>query len=270
MSQKKLTPKTYFSKKNTALSNSKINDFLKSKNYFYRKHILHTVTRKNTPNMKIGSTVDAIVSGTTPEYTCKVLKRDNPELFEEQKGMDPDFFITESQMEEALAHAQNIMKTPAYKWYKKNKAKFQVVLQGEYTTESGNVLPLCGMADVIVSSIKGTVYIDDFKVVSYMKLTTPDKWKFNCYDFGYFRQLAFYAYLYKQSTKDQRNIVCRHMVSTKVDEDLYKVYLFTIGDDILEQAFEEIEQSLEKIDKVIESNDWDDDPVLWDTAHAIV
>ena len=48
----------YFTTKNKYISNSRIGDFLKDKNYFYKKHITGEIENKKTPAMEIGSAVD--------------------------------------------------------------------------------------------------------------------------------------------------------------------------------------------------------------------
>ena len=266
----KLTQKNYYTEKNTHISNSKISDFMKGRKYFYRKHIAHEpeVQTVPSPAMKLGSIVDSLISGETPQYQVKVLKREDEHLFEKQKTMDPESFVTATQWEDALSHTVNLKNTPAYKWYKENDAKFQVILQGEYTTPVGDSIPLCGMADVITET-KDAVYIDDFKVVAYEKISSGQKWIWNCQEMGYFRQLAFYKMLWQQmNPDDKRPVICRHLVSTKVKftRGYFRAATFVVKDDILENALANQMQWMNRIAYCIKEDTWEDQPVTWDNA----
>lgn len=270
----KLTHKNYFTNKNTSISNSKLNDFRKSKNYFYRKHIEHSQERgKMTIPMKVGSLVDDIVSGAPTAYEMKVLSQDDRALFLEQKEMDEDTLLPKGKYNEALAHADNIMSSSAYKTYRwhHKRVHFQFILQGEYLLPTGDKLPLCGIADVISRRSK-VIYIDDFKVVGYNKAYTKQKWFWICHDMGYFRQLAYYRMLYRMMfPDDKRKIVCRHFISSKVPfaDDLYKVFLYTIDDSILFLAKTEIQETLNNLSVAIETDDWSDPDTKWEDAEHL-
>ena len=58
----KLTKRTYFTAKNKYISNSKIGDWLKDKRFFYEKHVLGTVEKKDSAAFRIGSAVDTFVT----------------------------------------------------------------------------------------------------------------------------------------------------------------------------------------------------------------
>ena len=84
----KLTHNNYFTTENNYLSNSKIRDFLKDPDYFYKRHVTGEITFEPTPSMKIGSAVDLYLTGSPAAfrkaYQEKVLKKDNPELWKAQ------------------------------------------------------------------------------------------------------------------------------------------------------------------------------------------
>ena len=262
----KLTAENYFTPQNIAMSNSKVSDFLQSKEYFYKKHVSREIEFKQTIPMKIGSMVDAMVSGETIPYMVKVLKRDDPDQYDYQRTLDESLLITEDQYDEAFKRASAITKEPFYLNYLNKNSDFQVVLQG-HVKYSNKKLPVCGMADVITTTRK-TVYIDDFKSVSSMKVSSPQKWFWTCREMGYFRQLAVYKNLHKQMhPRSRKEIVCRHVVVTKVQEDLYKVKLFIIPDQLLDAPWEEFRKTVKLIFK---EKDFIDEPVKWKDAVTLI
>src|SRR3990167_8118332 len=213
-----LTKDNYFSPQNTAISNSKVSDFLKSKEFYKKKHLDHSIVHKQTANMKVGTCVDCFISGQPIPYTTKVLKRDNPDIFEMQKELAEEVFISNAQLEEAYARAEAIKKEPFFGWYEQNGAEFQALLQAQYRG-----IPICGMAD-IVTVTKKAVYIDDIKSVSKSKVRSPESWYWTCEEMGYLRQLAAYRYMWKAGNpKVRKPVECRHVVVYKEDENVYKV-----------------------------------------------
>lgn len=258
---RKLTLSNYFSPTNTRISNSKLNDFRASPTLFYRKHILHEISTTLTPEMKIGAIVDANLSGTSHPFQVKVLKRENESLFRAQKNITEDVFVTKAQAEEAEERTNYVLNTPAYAWYKANDAEFQVVLEGEIIG-----VPMCGLADVITKT-PDTIYLDDFKSVSKLKVANPKKWLLNCLEMGYIRQLALYRELYKQMNPDEkRPIICRHFVVTKLVDHAYTVRLFVFEEDLLRNAMEEIEETLHSLLERIATNDFEDKHTDWSSA----
>ena len=83
-----LSCENYFTPENTAISNSKVNNFLLSKEYYFGRHIAHTIEFERTSSIKIGSIADALVTGGEIPFHVKCLKRDNPDRFDLQKKMD--------------------------------------------------------------------------------------------------------------------------------------------------------------------------------------
>lgn len=261
-----LTHDNYYTAENVCISNSKISDFLLSKEYFYRRHITHELTSDDTVPIKIGKMVDAIVCGNPVPYEVKVLKRDNPELFERQKEMPDTAFVTESQWNEAQGRAQAITKEPFYQWYLENKAEFQVIMQGALIVGDDNPkdIPICGQADVI-TVVGDTVYIDDFKSVSPMKIKTPQHWYWTCEDMGYFRQMGNYAWMTAMKHPGKK-VVCRHVCVTKLRDEVWRVYLFNIPHERVAQGFKEFEKGLELL---VATTNFIDEPITWDQAYDL-
>jgi len=262
--QFKLTQNNYYSSERPHVSNSQVSDYLKSKEYFWRKNVLKEIPFGDTPNMRIGSMVDDMLSGRPMRFQVKVLKRDDPERYEEQKNINPELLITEREWNEAIAHAKSLMSQPCYKWYAETGAKFQYVLEAKL-----NEVPVCGMADVITET-RSVVFIDDFKVVSKLKIATLDKWYFNCLEMGYFRQLAAYKWMWQQMhPNDIRPIICHHLISAKECEGLYKVLPIVLPEELLVAPLEEFKLGVEGIANLLDSKDWQDPPVKWSDAKIL-
>lgn len=251
----------YFSPGNQAISNSKLNIFLKSKELYYKMHVTHEVQFQVTPAIKIGKIVDALVSGEPVPYKPKVLKKDNPDLFEMQKSMPDDALVTETQWNEALARAQAITKEPFYQDYAKHKAKFQVILQATLEDD----VAVCGMADVI-TKIGKTVYIDDFKSSNWSKCRSVKSWFWNCLDMGYFRQMGTYQAMARSLYPKASEIICRHVVVAKEMDNLYRVKLFVFPQPLLDRGWSEFRAGALSLAR---ETYFCDEPVTWDTAELL-
>ena len=211
--------------------------------------------------MKVGQIVDAIIGHDPLPYQVKVLKRDDPDKFELQRQVSEEELVSESLMQEALARSQSIKREPFFK--KQKGKKFQVILESVHPNDEK--IKLCGMADIIThDKVSNIYYLDDIKCSSQMKAATPTKWLWNCKEMGYLRQLAAYKYLLYQTLKNKpKAIVCRHIVSVKEGQGVYKVKLFIFGDDLLEPALEEF---LSTAELIAHETKWKDAPVTWDQA----
>jgi hypothetical protein len=269
MAELKLTHANYYTPDNLAISNSKVSDFLRSKEYFYKRHITHELEFKPTTPIKIGRIVDAIVSKEKIRYEVKVLKRDDPVLFEFQKSMPDDAFVTEDQLYEGQMRAQAITREPFYQEYLTGDATFQPILEAEIEVD-GEMVPICGMADVMLETAD-TIFIDDCKSVSPMKVKTTQHWYWNCRDMGYFRQMGAYAKMVslmrRKAGLPQKEIVCRHFVVTKEMDGLYRVHLFVIP---TRELVTGAAQFVEGVRDIVREKDWFDPPVTWDSAVPLI
>ena len=258
----------YYGWANTAISNSKVSDFLKSKEYYYRKHIAHELSPELTIPMKIGVMVDAMVTGSPIPFAIKCLKKENEEEFARQKELDFSQLVTPEQFEEAKGRATAITREPFYEEYLKKGTEFQVILQGKvrWGVNKQQIIPICGMLDAVTVT-RDYIFIDDFKSVSPMKLRTISSWYWACHEMGYFRQLAVYKELYRQNhVRQRKKIICRHVVVTKVQEGLYKVALFIVPDHLLVQPLKEFMEVAKAIHK---EKKWKDLPVTWEFANIL-
>ena len=262
----------YFTDENFYISNSKVSDFLKSKEYFLKKHISDEIPNPSSIPMKIGSMVDALLCGEEIPYSIKVLKREDPEEYQRQSDLPEDRIVTQAQFDEAQARVKAITREPFFEEYAKDnrvdRTEFQTILLGHIPygiKPNREKIPICGMADAITRRRRKAVYIDDFKSTSPMKVVNPKTWYWVCHDMGYFRQLAVYKYLFEQTRErlDKRPIICRHIVVTKLQENLYKVHLFVIPNELLIEPWKQFERTVKAI---WEEKDWKDEPVEWKSA----
>lgn len=273
-----ITALNYHSDENTAISNSKVSDFLVSKEFFKRKYIDKTVPREVTKPMKIGLMVDDLFSGNPMSFTIKLqmscLKKDNPELYEKEKrakdaqdalDIPDEEMVTRAEFDEAQGRAEAIMREPFYQWFKDKGSQFQYPLNG-VVKHKGNLLPICGLADVITET-KDTVYIDDGKSTNAQKVKTISKWFYACKEMGYLRQLAVYVNLWKQMhPKDKRKIVTRHYCVYEAKKGVFKVKLFVIPAVMLKKPWKEFVSSVKAI---ADEKYWVDEPVTWDQARML-
>lgn len=261
----KLTLDNYYTSKNKALTRSKTEDFKKSKEYFYKKHIAHTLTTKPSGPMKIGSTIDDLLSGQPLKYQQKVLKRDHPELWQQQKE-NPDSVMTERELDTALSIAEHAKAQPFYEWYERKGAKFQVILEADYHSPAAEKpIHIAGVADIITED-GDTLYIDDFKYTADSNNKSLRSWYYKCKDSGYFRQLGLYKEMAKVLYPKAKRIVCRHIVMSRTMDDLVRINLYEmLTPDLTEGA----QQFFDAVDGIVSCDAWVDDPIAWDATQAL-
>lgn len=257
-----LTKKNYYSPQNLAISNSKVRDFVTSKELFYGRHLDHSIPPDTTAAMNLGKYVDSVVECGSlkkfqKQYMVKVLKKDDEIGFAKQKLLlekDPDRVISEETYAKVVRMSDKILRSPFYKEYKKKKAKFQVPLWNKFETWAlspdssfkfapGTLIPeihVCGLLDTLVfDHATSTVYIDDLKTTKSASMKNPQSWYYKCVDFGYLRQLAFYRWMVMQAYPEFDNYVCRHVVISNEKTDLYPLKLFIIPNEMLVKPLEE-------------------------------
>lgn len=259
----RLDHNNYYTRENTAISNSKVGDFLNSKEYYKAKHIDGTIESTTNPSMRIGSMADIYMStgkeaDILKEFSVRTLKRDDPELYEAQKTMNPDQIVSENEYNKAVRIGKRIVDSHLYKWFKDNKTEFQVILQGQY----GGV-DVCGMVDAL-TVIGNKVYIDDFKTSAPASMSNAVKWHFHCKDYGYYRQMAHYREMVAQMHPD-KHIMCRHIVIS--NDDFAKVKLFTFAPETLVEPLKEFKSAVQAI---VNEKDWVDEVPTWDDAIMLV
>lgn len=246
-----LTLKNYFTDENKYLSNSKISDYLKSPHYFYRKHILHEIERKETTAMVLGSAVDYLLAqdGEKPKYV--VVERRN------LKNPPTDYIeVNQAQYDDIIEVANAVAETEVFKDIDKNFKK-QVLLTvddpvGEYFEG------LCGLPDYIKVTDDEIIIVD----LKTSRTTDPRKYFYHCQEFGYFRQQGFYQMLAAKTYGMDKKITSYHLVVDK-QKDIYNVVLFKLDQKEIDKAWLELEMAIQSI---ANTKDWSRPTISWSTA----
>ena len=190
-----LTKKNYFSLKNNYLSNSKIKDFMKDPDYFYKRHVTGEISFEPTPSMKIGSAVDLYLTGSAVKfrktYQEKVLKKDNPDVYSTQQSIHPEYLLSSTEFAKVIGIVDSVKRTDIYKSIKKNY-KSQKILQ--FPMKINKFFEgICGVEDwykiegnsCTIIDLKTTASIDE------------RKFRYSCDDYAYYRQQSMYQTLFK-------------------------------------------------------------------------
>lgn len=248
-----LTKENYFTSCNRYLTNSKINDWLKCKNYFYRKHIACELVQPKTKAMLIGSLVDDLLTNINEAMAGKIVSGDRRLKEFKQLEAQGVTVISVSDYDMIMGLATSVDETSAYKELR------------DHTTQT-----IVGYDEPIGEHFVGLAGIPDwFKVDGHSCIITdlktantidPRKYFFHCQEFGYFRQQAVYQMILKKLYPEIRDFVSRHIVVEK-EKDINLVRTFIIPQDIIEEEKINIQDyiseiSLEKEFKK-EDADWD-------------
>lgn len=257
-----LTHQNYFTMENKYLSNSKIGDYLKCPNYFYRKDIKGEIKSDATKALVTGSAVDELLTDiknvTDGKYavrqfngTTKEGKIEKQELLDQGKTI-----LTQAEYDEIMGVAIAVSETTAYKELSTHKT--QEILQVERKIGE-HFLGLCGIPDFYIIHENGLCEITDLKT---SRVTDKDKYYYHCLQFGYFRQQAFYQMLLKELHPEITRFESRHLVAGK-EKDIYSVHAFILDQIEIERAKKDLERIIEEIDYEKEFRKAD---AYWDTA----
>ena len=133
-----LTNKNYFTTANTAISSSKVKDFLKSKEMYYHRYVEGNLPSDDSPSIMMGRILDKIMWQMTMyhfyrTYKKSVRKKDNEEEFNKQKDIDSRRILTPAMYDAIEGMAKKILKAPFLEFYRdrKHKAFKQIILTHE-------------------------------------------------------------------------------------------------------------------------------------------
>ena len=262
-----LNKDNYFLAENTALSSTKIKDFLRSKEMFYRRYVLGTEKVEQSPSILIGRLLDRIIEQMTMHYFNRsykraVKKKDNPTEYDLQKEWDPEKILSPAIYDAVVGMAEKMLRAPFLEFYQKRSYKKfkQIILQFPYKE-----IPICGMLDRL-TIVGRTAYIDDLKTSSVGKMQTPESWYYHCLHFGYFIQLAVYKWLVEQTTSDIDEVICRHIVIGTSKFDAYPIKLYRIPNSLLEEPLQLFFKTAEAISV---EKEWKDTLLDWDDIEEI-
>ena len=233
----KLTSGNYFTSKNKHLSKSKLWDWKKDKEYFYKKNVTGEIEFKVTDPIIIGSAVDTWVTGSEEEFRKQYnfVTRRSRKQGEWRYQLNPTMY---SQIEKL---SRVVTSQHAYKDLKDYTS--QQILQVDRKI-GDHFEGLCGIPDWFKVE-KDRAIIVDLK-------TTDDanqqKYFYKCEALGYFTQMAFYAMLIAEIYKIPfNNIEYKHLVVEKDRLGINNCYAFELSPDRVETAHEELLEIIEEI-----------------------
>ena len=241
-----LTLANYFSKEREHISRSQLTDYMKSPEFYKKKHIDKEITEKFTAPMQRGSMVDYMLTQAKENekipYVRKVLKKDDPEQYEIQKGIDPRYLVTPDLFDQALCVTFEIYRQPFWQENLKN-ARFQQVLEGYI-----NDTLVCGLPDRI-DPLGGTKYrMIDVKVVNPIKISSPQKWYWNAWESGYVHQAALYQSLFAaEQGIPPENIEFCHAVGAPMSSNHAISEIYKLPQRDIDKAMVDIVEAIEGI-----------------------
>jgi len=244
----KLTLANYYTKENKYLSNSKISDYLKSPNYFYRKHITHEIKPKGSEAFVIGSGVDYLLAQDEKKLEYVVIERRNI-----KNPPDGIIEVNQSQYRDIFDIADAVAETEVYKDIDKNFKK-QVILTKDIKINDYFV-GLCGLPDFIKVT-KDEIVIVDLKT---SRTVDTREYFYHCKKYGYFRQQAMYQSLAEHKFPGRKKISSYHLVVNK-EQDVNNVVLFKIDQKLIDQDLVVLNNLINSISN---QSDWSRRKVTW-------
>lgn len=233
----KLNKKNYFTPKNRYLSNSKLGDWLKSKEYFYGRHVTNTIVKPETEALILGKACDIWLTKSRKAFEKEYLR-----VKRRSSKITGFVQLSERQYDQVVKICESVEKTSAFKEFKKGKK--QVILQMD--KKIGMFEGLCGIPDVLHFDKKMTsCTIDDLKTA---KTVDSKKYHFHCLEYGYYRQQAVYQILI-EATYGISKFTSRHLVVEKDSDGIYKVKTFILSQARIEEEKKKVWQILEDIAK---------------------
>lgn len=249
------TDKEYFAD-TTHLSNSMVSAYLRSPAYYEAMYVDKTIERPITPALEFGSAVDILLTEGVDKFnelfSVKVLMRDDPERFKENKTSGKTI-LSPPVWEKVHQVVEKVASTEAFAWLKSHNAQTQVTLTGEI-----DGIKVKGKLDFL-TVIKDVAYIDDLKTT---KNVLPMKFHYHSLDYGYYRQACMYKQLVLQNY-DVSTVYNRILAVTK--EDWPEVAAFTMSEAYVDRQLPIIQGALVGISK----KDFAEKPVSWDQSTVI-
>ena len=243
-----------------------IKDYLKSPEYFCRKYILKEVDRELTASLKVGSMVDAILSGEPRPFQIKVLKEENPTLYAIQKSWPSEKLISKGDAEKAEAMAKAVTRCKFWTPGLNTKKLMQVILESAFEN-----MQLCGKPDII-EVVEGesevTIRIIDIKTSQAMKMKNARAWHWTCEEYGYYLQLTMYRKLVLDNThlfvEGEKKIKLEFgFIAVSIDTDgVVRVCLFSVP----EWALGPYEATIYDTLRLIKAQKFTDPEPTWETA----
>lgn len=225
-----LTKDNYFSIENKFISNSRIGDFLKDKNFFKKKHITGEIPNKKTQPMIIGGAVDCWLTGCRADFEKQYVVVARRNLKNPPVGITE---LTQAQYEEIVAICESVERQDAYKDLTGHTTQQILTMP----MELGKFIGLCGIPDWF--NVDGhKAVITDLKTAEQAKSAV--KYHYHCLDYGYYRQMSVYDLLIRHNYPEVKEIEHRHLVVEKDSDGVNRVYTFILSAERVEMEKEVI------------------------------
>jgi len=239
-----ITKENYFELNNKGLSQSKIKDYLKCPNYFYRKHILGTIEKEDKECFKIGSTVDDILTEKDSVDNYAVFegdRRTKEGKYDYQNLLDAGKkIITEQQYSDIINISDAVINTSAYKQL--STYYFQEIIEVPSINLGEHFDCLYGKIDCYEIKEDGVCILVDIKTT----MTVDDRQFFyKAQGYGYFKQMWFYAYLLKSKYPEIKSFKFYHLAAETTEP--YRVKLYEIPEEYINREEDEMLETIKKI-----------------------
>ena len=225
-----LSKEDYF-KDESYLHSSQIKTYLDSKELYKLRYIDKNPDyqfEKSDAVIK-GTIVDEILTEGKTKYAPKVLKNEDPELFERQKA-NPEFVATPAVWRDAMLIVEQLPKHPIWNLLKE-RGDFQKIVEGEI----GGV-KMCGKLDSLVLDAG----IFDLKVTNQMAGKNEHKWKWHCLDLSYHIPSFVYTFL------EGNNLPFYH-IAVWLENKILEVKLYRVPQSMIEQGAKDTLRAVEGI-----------------------
>lgn len=264
----KLTLATYFDPNRPHMSVSQINDYIKSPEFFYKKHIAKSIPRKPpTSPMKVGSYVDACLTNpkVAKKYQVKFERtcyaKDDRETYDletqiidAQKALGDEYVLTDTEWMKGTQLVEFIKSQPFWQMGLKEAIMQKPMEMTLKHPQPGIEFLLCGLPDRMdwetgAEGSQATLHIQDLKMSSFIKTSTHAKWFYNAREMGYIRQFAMYRLLASATFNiPYGQMKFSHAVGIWHEDGLVDAKLYTFPRYEIDKAEREIFQALEQIE----------------------
>jgi hypothetical protein len=225
-----LTKDDYFSIRNKHISNSRIGDFLKDKNFFKKKHLTGEIENKKTTPMLIGSACDRWLTAGKDAFLKEYIAVSRRNLKSPPVGITE---LTQVQYDEVVSICESVERQDAFKELADHQKQQILTMPMELGLFEG----LCGIPDWFkVEGSKTT--ITDLKTAEQAKIAV--KYHYHCLDYNYYRQMAVYDLLIRHNFPEVKEVKHRHLTVEKDPDGIYKVYTFKLNLERIEMEKENI------------------------------
>lgn len=255
----KLTASNYYTSKNKYLTNSGCSLFDRDKEAFYKRYILGEKEKCNSTALTVGKAFDLLITGSEEDfnncYELKTLKKDNPELFLEQKTTQKKL-LNNTEYNDILGMYNSLkLVDKGVLLEELQSMDSQTILQQD-SKISKQFVGLAGIPD-FVRIENNTCYLYDLKTTrpfsppkSYSiteEESLQTQYFFKCLNYGYFRQLAMYRMLLKLKYPNITEFVMKHIVCEKANGLNYPVHVFNFSNELIDVHLQKLKLIVSQI-----------------------